>query len=40
MVVRTAHTPSGDNLGSRRPLEEFTELRWITVQDTERHSPI
>jgi acyl-CoA reductase-like NAD-dependent aldehyde dehydrogenase len=23
--------------GGRAALEEFTELRWITVQDTERH---
>ena len=26
--------------GGRAALEEFTELRWITVQDTERHYPI
>jgi acyl-CoA reductase-like NAD-dependent aldehyde dehydrogenase len=26
--------------GGRAALEEFTELRWITIQDTERHYPI
>jgi vanillin dehydrogenase len=26
--------------GGRAALEEFTELRWITVQDVERHYPI
>jgi benzaldehyde dehydrogenase (NAD) len=26
--------------GGRAALEEFTELRWITVQDSERHYPI
>jgi vanillin dehydrogenase len=27
-------------LGSRAALEEFTELRWITVQELPRHYPI
>jgi benzaldehyde dehydrogenase (NAD) len=26
--------------GSRAALEEFTELRWITIQDGGRHYPI
>ena len=26
--------------GGRAALEEFTELRWITIQETERHYPI
>ncbi|WP_460060517.1 aldehyde dehydrogenase family protein [Streptomyces sp. YKOK-I1] len=26
--------------GSRAALEEFTELRWVTVQSGERHYPI
>ncbi len=26
--------------GGRAAVEEFTELRWITVQDTPRHYPI
>ena len=26
--------------GGRAALDEFTELRWITVQETERHYPI
>jgi vanillin dehydrogenase len=26
--------------GGRAALEEFTELRWITIQESERHYPI
>ncbi|MFD5541624.1 aldehyde dehydrogenase family protein [Streptomyces sp. NPDC127079] len=26
--------------GSRAALEEFTELRWVTIQSGERHYPI
>ncbi len=30
----------GGRFGGRAALEEFTELRWMTVQQTARHYPI
>jgi vanillin dehydrogenase len=41
--VRKAHAralPGWGRFGGRAALEEFTELRWVTIQEGHRHYPI